>query len=86
MPEAVIVATARSPIGRAHKGSLTDVRIDDMGGFIVQTLMDKVPAVDTADIDDVIMGAANHAASRASTSPATSPCWPACPRRSRAPR
>ena len=61
MPEAVIVATARSPIGRAHKGSLTDVRIDDMGGFIVKTLLEKAPAVDKGDIDDVIIGAANHA-------------------------
>ena len=60
MTEAVIVATARSPIGRAFKGSLKDVRIDDLGGFIIRTLMEKVPAVDKADVDDVIMGAANH--------------------------
>ncbi|HET6811811.1 MAG TPA: acetyl-CoA C-acyltransferase [Acidimicrobiales bacterium] len=61
MPEAVIVATARSPIGRAFKGSLIDARIDDMGGTIVQALMAKAPAVKPADVDDVIMGAANHA-------------------------
>ena len=61
MSEAVIVATARTPIGRAKKGSLTDVRIDDLGGFIVRSLLDKVPAVDPASIDDVIIGAANHA-------------------------
>ncbi|TML39519.1 MAG: acetyl-CoA C-acyltransferase [Actinobacteria bacterium] len=60
MPEAVIVATARTPIGRAFKGSLKDVRIDDLGGFIIKTLLDKVPAVDKATVDDVIMGAANH--------------------------
>jgi len=61
MPEAVIVATARSPIGRAFKGSLIDARIDDMGGTIVKALMAKAPAVKLADVDDVIMGAANHA-------------------------
>jgi acetyl-CoA C-acetyltransferase len=61
MPEAVIVATARTPIGRAFKGSLKDVRIDDLGGFIVKTLMEKAGAVDPASIDDVIIGAANHA-------------------------
>ena len=61
MPEAVIVATARSPIGRAFKGSLIDARIDDMGGTIVKALLAKAPAVKPADVDDVIMGAANHA-------------------------
>jgi acetyl-CoA C-acetyltransferase len=60
MPEAVIVATARTPIGRAFKGSLKDVRIDDLGGFIVKTLMEKA-GVDPASVDDVIVGAANHA-------------------------
>jgi acetyl-CoA C-acetyltransferase len=60
MAEAVIVATARSPIGRAFKGSLVDVRPDDMAGFIIKTLLDKVPAVDPASVDDVMMGAANH--------------------------
>lgn len=61
MPEAVIVATARTPIGRAFKGSLKDVRIDDLGGFIVKTLMEKAPGVDPGSVEDVIIGAANHA-------------------------
>ena len=60
MTEAVIVATARTPIGRAFKGSLKDVRADDTGGFIVQELLKKVPAVDPASVEDVIWGAANH--------------------------
>jgi acetyl-CoA C-acetyltransferase len=60
MPEAVIVATARTPIGRAFKGSLKDARADDTGGFIVQKLLEKVPAVDPASVEDVIWGAANH--------------------------
>ena len=56
MPEAVIVATARSPIGRANKGSLVAMRPDDMSVQIVEALMKKVPQVQGADIDDVMMG------------------------------
>src|SRR5688500_19586360 len=61
MPEAVIVATARTPIGRAFKGSLVDARPDDMGGFIVQKLMEKVPEVDPGSVEDLMCGAANGA-------------------------
>ena len=60
MSETVIVATSRSPIGRAYKGSLKDVRPDDMGGFIVKELLKKTPQLDPAQIDDVMIGAANH--------------------------
>jgi acetyl-CoA C-acetyltransferase len=60
MSEAVIVATARSPIGRAFKGSLKDYRIDDLAGLIIERLLAKVPAVEPSTVDDVIMGAANH--------------------------
>ncbi len=56
MAEAVIVATARTPIGRAYKGSLIGVRPDDMAGFAIKALMDKVPAVDPASVDDVMVG------------------------------
>ena len=56
MPEAVIVATARTPIGRANKGSLKDCRPDDLSAFIIQTALDKVPALDPADIDDLYLG------------------------------
>ena len=56
MPEAVIVATARSPIGRAHKGSLTSLRTDDMAAQIVRALMAKVPQVKGSDVEDLIMG------------------------------
>ena len=48
MPEAVIVATARSPIGRAFKGSLKDLRPDDLTATIVRAALDKVPALDPA--------------------------------------
>ena len=56
MPEAVIVATARSPIGRANKGSLHALRPDDMSTQIVKALMAKVPQVQASDVDDLMMG------------------------------
>ena len=56
MTDAVIVATARSPIGRASKGSLVDLRPDDMSAQIVQALMAKVPSVQASDVEDLIMG------------------------------
>ena len=58
MPEAVIVATARTPIGRAFKGSLKDVRPDDLAATIVRAALDKVPALDPAHIDDLYLGCA----------------------------
>jgi acetyl-CoA C-acetyltransferase len=56
MPEAVIVATARSPIGRAFKGSLKDLRPDDLAATIVRAALDKVPELDPHDIDDLMLG------------------------------
>ena len=56
MPEAVIVATARSPIGRANKGSLVSLRTDEMAAQIVSALMAKVPSVKGSDIEDLIIG------------------------------
>ena len=56
MSEAVIVATARSPIGRAAKGSLTTIRPDELAAQIVRAALDKVPALDPHDIDDLMMG------------------------------
>ena len=56
MPEAVIVATARSPIGRAMKGSLKDIRPDDLAAQVLADLMSKVPAVTPDHIDDLLMG------------------------------
>jgi acetyl-CoA C-acetyltransferase len=56
MPEAVIVATARSPIGRAVKGSLHEVRPDDLAATIVAAALNKVPQLDPKDIDDLYLG------------------------------
>jgi len=56
MPEAVIVATARSPIGRAGKGSLTSIRPDDLAAQIIAAALAKVPQLDPADIGDLMLG------------------------------
>ncbi|WP_086753217.1 acetyl-CoA C-acetyltransferase [Streptomyces scabiei] len=56
MPEAVIVSAARSPIGRAFKGSLKDLRPDDLTATIVAAALAKVPELDPKDIDDLMLG------------------------------
>ncbi len=56
MPEAVIVATARSPIGRAFKGQLASIRPDDLASQIVKAVLAKVPALDPHHVEDLIMG------------------------------
>jgi acetyl-CoA C-acetyltransferase len=56
MPEAVIVSTARTPIGRAAKGSLVDARPDDLAAFAVQDALDKVAGLPREEIVDVIVG------------------------------
>ncbi|MDN3242547.1 acetyl-CoA C-acetyltransferase [Glycomyces tritici] len=56
MTEAYIAATARSPIGRAHKGSLKDTRADDLAAQMVRAAVDKVPGLDPARIDDLLLG------------------------------
>jgi acetyl-CoA C-acetyltransferase len=56
MPEAVIVATARSPIGRAFKGSLTSIRPDDLTAQMITAALAKVPQLNPADIGDLILG------------------------------
>src|SRR5438876_7109645 len=56
MTDAVIVAYGRSPIGRARKGSLVDVRPDDLAAHVVTKVLDKVPALDPTQIEDLICG------------------------------
>jgi len=56
MPEAVIVSVARSPIGRAMKGSLVSMRPDDLTVQMVQAALAKVPELDPRTIDDVMLG------------------------------
>lgn len=58
MPEAVIVAAARTPIGRAFKGSLTTVRPDDLAAGVIRAALDQVPQLDPTMIDDLHLGCA----------------------------
>ncbi len=62
MPEAVIVATARSPIGRANKGSLIDFRPDDLAATIVQAVLKKVPQLNPQEVQDILIGCGEPAA------------------------
>jgi acetyl-CoA C-acetyltransferase len=61
MPEAVIVATARSPIGRAGKGSLRDLRPDDLATLMVKEALAKVPELEPSRVEDIIVGCAQPA-------------------------
>ncbi len=56
MPEAVIVDTVRTPIGRAFKGSLAQLRPDEMGAYVVDQLLERNPDVDPASVEDVFCG------------------------------
>ncbi|MGN0125471.1 MAG: acetyl-CoA C-acyltransferase, partial [Rhodococcus sp. (in: high G+C Gram-positive bacteria)] len=56
MPEAVIVSAVRSPIGRARKGSLASIRPDDLATQMVAAALAKVPELDPAEIDDLMLG------------------------------
>jgi acetyl-CoA C-acetyltransferase len=56
MPEAVIVDSVRSPIGRAFKGSLTQIRPDDLGAYVVDALLDRNPDVAPDSVEDLICG------------------------------
>ncbi len=57
MTEAVIVSAGRTPIGRAFKGSLVHARPDDMAAHVIRTLMARLPELDPAEVDDVVLGA-----------------------------
>jgi acetyl-CoA C-acetyltransferase len=56
MPEAVIVATGRTPIGRANKGSLTECRPDDLAALVIREVLAKVPQLNPGEVEDVLMG------------------------------
>jgi acetyl-CoA C-acetyltransferase len=56
MPDAVIVATGRTPIGRAMKGSLVSCRPDDLSALVIREVLAKVPQLDPAQVEDVMLG------------------------------
>jgi acetyl-CoA acyltransferase len=56
--DAVIVAAARTPVGKAKRGSLATVRPDDMAALVIKELLKRAPALDPAEIDDVVIGCA----------------------------
>src|SRR3954454_7643923 len=60
MPEAVIVDTIRTPIGRAFKGSLAQLRPEEMGAYVVDQLLERNPDVDPALIEDVFCAVGMH--------------------------
>ena len=61
MTDAVIVAAARSPIGRAGKGSLKDLRADELLTQMIRAALDQVPELDPAEIEDLMVGCAQPA-------------------------
>ncbi len=61
MPDAVIVSTARTPIGRAFKGSLVEMRPDDLAAIAVEAALAKAPNLDPSTVEDVILGCAQPA-------------------------
>jgi acetyl-CoA C-acetyltransferase len=61
MPEAVIVATGRTPIGRANKGSLVECRPDDLSALVIRAVLEKVPQLNPAEVEDVLLGCAQPA-------------------------
>jgi acetyl-CoA acetyltransferase family protein len=56
--EAVIVSAVRTPVGRAHKGSLKDLRIDDLGALVVKAALERAGGLDASLVEDVIFGCA----------------------------
>ena len=80
MPEAVIVATGRTPIGRANKGSLVDCRPDDLAALVIREVLAKVPATrPPVGRGRASWARASPAARPATTSAGWPPCWPGCP-------
>ncbi len=58
MPEAVLVSAVRTPVGRAPKGALSTTRPDDLAAAALTNALERVPGLDKAEVEDVILGCA----------------------------
>ena len=76
--DAVIVSTARTPIGRAYRGAFNDTEAPVLGGHVIRAALAKA-GVDGAEVDDVILGIAAQRARRATTWAGCASTPPACP-------
>ena len=76
MREAVIVSTARTPIGKAYRGAFNDTHAQTLGGHVIASAL-KRASVEGGEVDDVVMGAALQQGSPAAMSPASRCCAPA---------
>jgi acetyl-CoA acetyltransferase len=77
MRSAVIVSTARTPIGRAYRGAFNDTQSQALGGHVIGQAVQRA-GIDPAEVEDVVMGAAPNRAHKASISRARQPCAPVC--------
>jgi acetyl-CoA acyltransferase len=78
MREAVIVASSRTGLAKSFRGSFNLTRPDDMAAHCIRDVLKKVPQLDPAEVEDVVMGTGFPRGRRASTSGATSRSWRAC--------
>ena len=79
MREAVVVASSRSGLAKSFRGSFNITRPDDVAAHCVKDVLRKVPQLDQAEVDDVVMGAGFPEGRRASTSAGTWRCWRGSP-------
>ena len=82
MREAVIVSTARTPIGRAYRGAFNNTTAPTLGGHVIRAVVDRA-GIDPGEVDDVVIGAAQQQGTTGTTSPATRRSVPDFPTASR---
>ena len=76
MPEAVIVATGRTPIGRANKGSLVECRPDDLSALVIRAVLEKVPQLNPGEVEDVLLGCGQPAGEAGYNVARVAASWP----------
>ena len=78
MREAVIVASSRTPLAKSYRGSFNLTRPDDLAAHCIRDVLDKTPALDRAEVEEVILGCGQPHARRATTWRAWRHCAPGC--------